>query len=74
VKVELNGGERDVDDGDVHTDEQEAAAADGEDDVGMGGAGVGRGHWGGTPEVEGFLDFDLRLVYEGGLNFRKLAS
>jgi len=25
-------------------------------------------------EVEGFLDFDLCLVYEGGLNFCKLAA
>ena len=35
--------------------------------VGMGGARVGVG------EVEGFLDFDLWLVYEGGLNFCKRA-
>jgi hypothetical protein len=32
--------------------------------------GMGGGLW----EVEGFLDFDLWLVYEDGLNFCKLAA
>ena len=34
VQIVLDGGQRHVDDGDVHADQQEADAADGEDEVG----------------------------------------
>ncbi len=50
VEIVLDGGEGDVDDGDVHPDEQEGAAADGEDGVGMDG---GVGGWHGRGSVGG---------------------